>query len=51
MKVLLDENIDKKLKDMLFDLECQCQTATDAGYRGKKSGERWRSLMVSMTYS
>jgi len=39
MKVLLDENIDKKLKEMLSAPEIDCQTVRGAGYRGKKNGE------------
>jgi len=39
MKVLLDENIDKKLKEILSTSEIECQTVKGAGYRGKKNGE------------
>lgn len=39
MKVLLDENIDKKLKGKLADHDINCKTVTDVGYRGKKNAE------------
>ena len=39
MKVLLDENIDKKLKEMLISPDIECETVKGAGYRGKKNGE------------
>ena len=39
MKVLLDENIDKKLRVKLADHDISCNTVTDVGYRGKKNGE------------
>jgi predicted nuclease of predicted toxin-antitoxin system len=39
VKVLLDENIDKKLKAMLSEPDIDCQTVREVGYRGKKNGD------------
>lgn len=39
MKVLLDENIDKKLKALLSERDIECDTVKDFGHRGAKNGE------------
>ncbi len=41
MRVLLDENIDKALKD-LFDDEFEVVTVTEHGWQGTKNGELLR---------
>ena len=40
-RVLLDENIDRKLKD-LFDAEFEVTTVAEQGWTGKKNGELLR---------
>lgn len=37
--MLLDENIDKKLKELLSDVDISCETVKSAGFRGKSNGE------------
>jgi hypothetical protein len=39
LKVLLDENVDKKLRAKFADVDIDCKTVTGIGYRGKKNGE------------
>jgi predicted nuclease of predicted toxin-antitoxin system len=38
MRVLLDENVDRRLKNF-FDEEYEVITVTERGWRGKKNGE------------
>lgn len=42
MKLLLDENIDKALKD-LFDKDFEVLTVAERGWKGKQNGELLRS--------
>jgi predicted nuclease of predicted toxin-antitoxin system len=53
MRVLLDENLDRRLKQ-LFDPEFQVSTVAERGWSGKKNGELLRAaaaefdVMVTM---